>query len=430
MKSEENNMRTLAFIRSIVGALIGLSLLAIPLSGQITSSARVGWKNTDLVTSDLQVNGDVTVDGYTSLQSVTVASSLVVGDDFTMDSGNIIYSNSSGSSFDILSGTDDGSDNQRALISGGGMPSTSRGAFIDVNGNEHANKGMVRIVAGDGDGGANKGVIQLHTGGILNFELDANGDINIPNGGIYGLDSINTTGPLTAGGYTSLQGVSADSIVADSIVTRALVVNGVEIRALIADSLVEVRAAYEAGIDSTMDTVVVNQSLIADLETGIDSTQDTVVVNQGLIAALPFINFGIADSTVDMEKGINGSWAKAGEALEFGDIVFFDTDATWKKADADTSSGSGTFFSKRGMGFVTADISNGSTGTIMLRGAAKAAGWNFAIVGGDVYLSTTEGEMVQFDNVDSTAGHVLQIIGWAPDPDFVIFNFDRPWSSK
>jgi len=153
------------------------------------------------------------------------------------------------------------------------------------------------------------------------------------------------------------------------------------------------------------------------------------LIRTGMDSVTVWYDISIADSTADVKEGFKAS-AKtvAGEALVFSNIVYFAIDSTWMKADADTVSGSGTSFSKRGMGFVVADISNGSSGIIMTRGIARASGWNLPYVGGDVYLSTTDGTMTQ--SPDTTAGNAVQIIGWAIAPDLVKFNFDQPWARK
>jgi hypothetical protein len=57
------------------------------------------------------------------------------------------------SNFDIRQNTSDGSDNQRTRIGGGGDVSQSRGAFIELAGNEHTNTGDIILNAGDVSGG-------------------------------------------------------------------------------------------------------------------------------------------------------------------------------------------------------------------------------------------------------------------------------------
>ena len=156
---------------------------------------------------------------------------------------------------------------------------------------------------------------------------------------------------------------------------------------------------------------------------------DTVFINV-LIDSLRYYDTSIADSTVDLKEGFSPSaWTKAGEALSFGEVVYFATDSTWKLADADTLSGAGSFYSRRGMGFVTADISNGSTGTIMTRGVATAVGWSWTKIGAYLYVSTTAGGLTEAP-ADTTAGKAVQIVGWVLNPKMIIFDANFPYSSK
>mgnify|MGYP003307845557 CR=1 FL=1 len=55
--------------------------------------------------------------------------------------------------FDIYQTTSDGSDNRRTRIGGGGDVSQSRGAFIELTGNEHSDTGDLILNAGDISGG-------------------------------------------------------------------------------------------------------------------------------------------------------------------------------------------------------------------------------------------------------------------------------------
>ena len=118
-------MRTRALIRCIAGALIGLSLLAIPLSAQITSSARVGWKNTDLVVNDLQINGDETVSGDLSLPTggIIESDSLVTAL-LNVDGNAHAFTALTGSGLTILFESDaseDNADSWRLVVADGGV---------------------------------------------------------------------------------------------------------------------------------------------------------------------------------------------------------------------------------------------------------------------------------------------------------------------
>ncbi len=135
--------------------------------------------------------------------------------------------------------------------------------------------------------------------------------------------------------------------------------------------------------------------------------------------------FAPAD-TVDMKEGFApSSFTKAGEAVVFGEVVYYAADSTWKLADADTV---GNQFLKRGIGFIVADISNGSSGTIMTRGVAHNSAWSFDSIGAYVYVSTTPGLVTELP--DTTAGNAIQIIGWSIHEKMIIFDPNFPWSLK
>ncbi|MBU8921255.1 MAG: hypothetical protein KOO63_05500 [Bacteroidales bacterium] len=285
-------MRTRALIRSIVGALIGLSLLAIPLSAQITETSRVGWKNTDLVTTSLSWAADLDSAMYLPAARPASADSTLVfayGAD-----GQIIFTTMSISGDTIISGAD--------TI-------------------------LVAEIASD--------TATAH-------------------------DAFNRDSTLAAN--------------ADSVVTDLLRVDGISVS--------------------------------------------------------PFFDLTIADGDVDMKEGYTpSSWTKAGESISAFELLYYAPDSTWKLADADTSSGAGSFYAKRGMGMATANISNGSSGTIMTRGVAHNTTWNWTKIGAYLYVSTTAGGLTEAP-ADTTAGHASQIVGWVIHPDMIMFDVNFPWASK
>jgi hypothetical protein len=79
------------------------------------------------------------------------------------------------SNFDIRQNTSDGSDNQRTRIGGGGDVSQSRGAFIELTGNEHSDTGDLTLNAGD------------VSGGDIIFKTDNTSRVVIEDGGFVGI---------------------------------------------------------------------------------------------------------------------------------------------------------------------------------------------------------------------------------------------------
>jgi len=100
-------------------------------------------------------NGDLDVDGTTNLDvvdidgAVDMASTLGVTGIATF-SGTVV---GNAANFDIKQNTSDGSDDRRTRIGGGGDVSHSRGAFIELTGNNHSDTGSLTLNAGDVSGG-------------------------------------------------------------------------------------------------------------------------------------------------------------------------------------------------------------------------------------------------------------------------------------
>ena len=79
--------------------------------------------------------------------------------------------------FDIKQSTTDGADNKRTRIGGGGDVVNTRGAFIELHGNEHTSTGSAVINAGNVTGGE----ISLRTGGSEKVIITKDGEVGITN---------------------------------------------------------------------------------------------------------------------------------------------------------------------------------------------------------------------------------------------------------
>ena len=113
------------------------------------------------VTDDLIVNGDIDLEGAIDVNgtanldvvdidgAVDMASTLGVTGIATF-SGTVV---GNATNFDIKQNTSDASDNRRTRIGGGGDVSHTRGAFIELTGNEHSDTGSLTLNAGDVSGG-------------------------------------------------------------------------------------------------------------------------------------------------------------------------------------------------------------------------------------------------------------------------------------
>ena len=76
--------------------------------------------------------------------------------------------------FDIIQNTSDGSDNKRTRIGGGGDVVSSRGAMIEMSGNEHGNGGMLLLKSGHGGAYSQ---IRSYTSNTERMRIDSSGNL-------------------------------------------------------------------------------------------------------------------------------------------------------------------------------------------------------------------------------------------------------------
>jgi len=166
----------------------------------------------------------------------------------------------------------------------------------------------------------------------------------------------------------------------------------------------------QTGLDSIVDTVVVNQGLIADLESGIDSTMDSVVVNQGLIANL--------ETEVDSLKYHYG---EAGDTLSPGRAYYLKSDDRWYRADTSTSIVA--------RGFAVDSVNKGATGRFQKTGLLTISWYNFPTAGLKIVSdSVTAGGVSLTDSLRSNTKK-MQNYGWTTEDSTTIdIEIDpHPW---
>ena len=103
----------------------------------------------------------------------------------------------------------------------------------------------------------------------------------------------------------------------------------------------------------------------------------------------------------------------AGEALSFGDVLYFRNDGKVWKADANTAAMTPVI----GMAISTA-AANGSV-TVLMSGIARNDSWNWT-VGSKIYMGTVAGSIVT--TAPSGSGDTVQVLGVATHADRVYFN--------
>lgn len=164
----------------------------------------------------------LTVDAQTVMNNNTFIKARNAGDTadvniIKVNASNVVELNPNikfgGASNTQTTATSDGSDNAFIQISGGGTVDTSRGAYIEISGNEASNAG--RLLLRSGDTGnivlqpPSSRTIEFYSNGTLIWTLDASGDLsqNATNGGdiVFTKDDtgvIGTAGSITAAGST------------------------------------------------------------------------------------------------------------------------------------------------------------------------------------------------------------------------------------
>jgi len=107
----------------------------------------------------------------------------------------------------------------------------------------------------------------------------------------------------------------------------------------------------------------------------------------------------------------------AGEAITEGEVVFLDSDGTYKLADCNAIT---TMYA---VAVAIEDIGNGEDGSFMLEGFYTNSSWSLT-VGSEspVFVSGTAGAITQ--TLPSTSGDQVQRIGYAVSATTVYFDFD------
>ena len=76
----------------------------------------------------------------------------------------------------ILANTADGADNKAIVIAGGGAYGTSRGAYLELFGNESAGNGGLYL----GSGASTNNTIHIQTSGVDSVSIDSVGNMSLP----------------------------------------------------------------------------------------------------------------------------------------------------------------------------------------------------------------------------------------------------------
>jgi len=132
---------------------------------------------------DLQINSDVDLNS----NDINNVNDLNVAGFLTLE----------GASNGVVTNTSDGTDNAEVYINAGGAGSTTRGAMIILDGNEHANTGLLSLEAGNVSGGD----VSIKTQGTERVNIGYDGTVDLNDNDLVGVGS-NTPASAAATGTT------------------------------------------------------------------------------------------------------------------------------------------------------------------------------------------------------------------------------------
>lgn len=140
-----------------------------------------------------------------------------------IDANNLIYS----SGFSIVSDSVDGSDNQFLKLCGGGIGGSSRGAYIDLNGNETAALGGLTLSAGNVAGGS----VKFNTQAVERGRFTHGGNLIIGTTTDDGENRLQVAGGIAQPlGFSNITGYSlsagSGSLANDGVLTTTISANG------------------------------------------------------------------------------------------------------------------------------------------------------------------------------------------------------------
>jgi len=119
--------------------------------------------------------------------------------------------------------------------------------------------------------------------------------------------------------------------------------------------------------------------------------------------------------TAASNGGTTGETYTAGEALTAGNLVYITSSGTIMKADASSEG-------KLAQGFVTANISNGASGTFY-RGSGKVTGLTGLTAGSRYFLSnSTAGAVALHASLTYSTNHIQQYVGRAESTTVLAFD--------
>lgn len=130
----------------------------------------------------------------------------------------------------------------------------------------------------------------------------------------------------------------------------------------------------------------------------------------------------VEPATDDTFTGEQMTGFNAGATTAQWDAVYLSSSSTWLLTDADAAATAGGVM----IGLGTAAGSNGNPLTVVTRGVVRNDGWNWATVGGPLYLdTTTSGGLTQ--TAPSGTDDIIRVVGYAMSDDCIYFNPSNDW---
>jgi hypothetical protein len=319
--------------------------------------------------------------------SVTINGTLNVTSGSPLTSSEVVLSSTDSY---IRTDTSDAADSKRVMITGGGAVGSTRGATIDLRGNEYAtNPGSLNLATGD------SGSITLQTSNTTHFTMNTSGDVALAS---TTASTTNTSGALTTAGGL---GVGGAAFVGGAIRTNDTTASSsTTTGSLIADGGLGVAGAVNTGgyISTSATNLLGSTSNTLAASTGSLNVNGDVVLYRAGTSRLIF-NAGQSVGAPAFTSRSNGSRiilspAISGSAVDMGFGV--GTTAMWSAVPDSTYTfrwyhGTSNFMSLTNTGLSlspnTSSTSN-TTGSLVVTGGAGISGAIFA--GGAIRSNSTQ----------------------------------------
>jgi len=340
--------------------------------------------------------------------------------------------------FKITANTSDAADTYSIDIAGGGDTGVSRGADLQLTGNENGALGGATLVTGNAAGNlrlgtSGAGIIRFDTNATARWYVDGTGQLtqDVTGGGNIVFNKA-TTGPFWTGVNGTLGTTTANAVgVATNGTTRWNWTSAGNFVPLAGGT-------YDIGAAATVVNNIFSSFLKAgtssDLEIGTYSASGGLFLVSNSLRRWGLNSAGVLSQ--DATNGANISFTKTGTALEFTAIAGLvqttganalslatNSLARWVVGTSgqlsnDSTNGGDLIFAKSTTGVQLQSGANGRTGTLTLNGATPVVVSNTSLAAGDMIIlerDTIGGTPLFYTVSARTNGTSFSVTGTATD---------------